>query len=156
MTSARVVIREDVTSEQIVDHISGNKTYAKAITILNKIDLVDDTFLKGLKSQISKNFVSVSASSDSNIDQLRERIYKELRFIRIYMRPKGGQTDYEEPLIMREDATIGNVCDKLHRRMRKAFRYGMVWGKSVKFGGQRVGISHRLLDGDVLTIVKIK
>ena len=53
MTSARVVIREDVTSEQIVDHISGNKTYAKAITILNKIDLVDDTFLKGLKSQIS-------------------------------------------------------------------------------------------------------
>ena len=80
MTSARVVIREDVTSEQIVDHISGNKTYAKAITILNKIDLVDDTFLKGLKSQISKN-VSVSASSDSNIDQLRERIYKELRFL---------------------------------------------------------------------------
>ena len=72
------------------------------------------------------------------------------------MRPKGGQTDYEEPLIMREDATIGNVCDKLHRRMRKAFRYGMVWGKSVKFGGQRVGISHRLLDGDVLTIVKNK
>ena len=31
MTSARVVIREDVTSEQIVDHISGNKTYAKEL-----------------------------------------------------------------------------------------------------------------------------
>ena len=38
-SSARVVIREDVNSEQIVDYISGNKTYAKALTIINKIDL---------------------------------------------------------------------------------------------------------------------
>ena len=30
MTSARVVIREDVTSEQIVDHISGNKNICKS------------------------------------------------------------------------------------------------------------------------------
>ena len=37
-TSARVVIREDIDSEQLVDFITGNKTYAKAITILNKID----------------------------------------------------------------------------------------------------------------------
>ena len=53
--SSRVVIREDVTSEQIVDHISGNKKRThKAITILNKIHLVDDTFLKGLKSKRSQ------------------------------------------------------------------------------------------------------
>ncbi len=126
------------------------------MTILNKIDLVDEKFLKNLKKKIKTEFVQVSAESNINIDLLKELIYEKLRFIRIYMRPKGGETDYEEPLIMKEDSTVEDVCNKLHRNMRKEFRYGMVWGKSVKFGGQRVGLTHKLKDEDVLTIIKRK
>ena len=154
MTSARVVIREDITSEQLIDFISGSKTYSKALTIINKIDLVDETFLKELRTKIKSDFIEVSADSNKNIDLLKERIYEKLRFIRIYMRPKGGETDFKEPLITRDGSTIGDICDKLHRNMRKDFRYAMVWGKSVKFGGQRVGITHVLQDEDVLTIIK--
>jgi len=152
--SARVVIREDVTSEQVADYIAGNISYSKAITILNKIDLVNKQFLKDLKTKIKSDFIEVSANSDINIDLLKEKIYEKLRFIRIYMRPKGGETDYKEPLIAREGDTIEDVCNKLHRRMKNQFRYGMVWGKSVKFGAQRVGLNHILLDEDVLTIIK--
>ena len=155
-TSARVVIREDVTSEQLVDRLTGNKTYAKALTVINKIDLVDDAFVESLRSRVRPGFVQVSADSDRNIDVLREEIYRRLEFIRVYMRPKGGQTDYAEPLIMRRGATVGAVCDKLHRSMRREFRYALVWGESVKFGGQRVGIDHALRDEDVLTIVKAR
>lgn len=154
ITSARVVIREDITSEQLIDFISGSKTYSKALTIINKIDLVDETFLKELRTKIKSDFIEVSADANINIDLLKERIYEKLRFIRIYMRPKGGETDFKEPLITREGSTIGDICDKLHRNMRKEFRYAMVWGKSVKFGGQRVGITHILQDEDVLTIIK--
>ncbi len=154
IVSARVVIREDVTSEQVADHIAGNISYSKAITILNKIDLVNKQFLKDLKKKIKSDVIEVSANSNINIDLLKEKIYEKLRFIRIYMRPKGGETDFKEPLIAREGDTIEDVCNKLHRRMKKQFRYGMVWGKSVKFGGQRVGLNHILLDEDVLTIIK--
>jgi small GTP-binding protein len=155
-TSARVVIREDIDSEQLVDFITGNKTYAKAITILNKIDLVDKKFLKKTSKKIKNEFISVSADANINIEALKGRIYDELQFIRIYMRPKGDKTDYKEPLIIRRGNSILDVCNKLHRKLRKDFRYGLVWGKSVKFGGQRVGLNHVLLDEDVLTIIKTR
>jgi hypothetical protein len=154
IVSARVVIREDVTSEQLADYIAGNISYSKAITILNKIDLVNKQFLKDLKKKIKSDVIEVSANSDINIDLLKEKIYEKLKFIRIYMRPKGGETDFKEPFIAREGDTVEDVCNKIHRRMKKQFRYGMVWGKSVKFGGQRVGLNHILLDEDVLTIIK--
>ncbi|RMW39938.1 MAG: GTP-binding protein [Nitrosopumilus sp.] len=156
IVSARVVVREDVTSEQLSDHIAGNISYSKALTVLNKIDLVDEKFLKDLKTKIKSDVIEVSANSDINIETLQEKIYEKLKFIRIYMRPKGGETDFKEPLIAREGDTVEDICNKLHRRMRREFRYGMVWGKSVKFGGQRVGLSHILQDEDVLTIIKTR
>ena len=58
--------------------------------------------------------------------------------------------------IAREGDTVEDICNKLHRRMKREFRYGLVWGKSVKFGGQRVGLSHILQDEDVLTIIKTR
>jgi len=155
-TSARVVIREDINSEQLVDLLTGNKTYTKSITILNKIDLVNEKFLKKASKKIKSEFIPVSADANINIEELRDRIYDELQFIRIYMRPKGGKTDYKEPLIIRNGNSVLDVCNKLHRKLRKDFRYALVWGKSVKFGGQRVGLKHVLLDEDVLTIIKTR
>ena len=155
-TSARVVIREDIDSEQLIDFITGNKTYVKSITILNKIDLVDEKFLKKVSKKIKTEFIPVSADANDNITELRDRIYDELQFIRIYMRPKGGKTDYKEPLIIRNGNSVLDVCNKLHRKLKRDFRYGLVWGKSVKFAGQRVGRNHVLRDEDVLTIIKIK
>tara|TARA_B110000285_G_scaffold108955_1_gene123652 strand:+ start:88 stop:1197 length:1110 start_codon:yes stop_codon:yes gene_type:complete len=154
LVSARVVVREDVTSEQLADHIAGNISYSKALTILNKIDLVDKAFLKDLKTKIKSDVIEVSANSDINIEVLKEKIYEKLKFIRIYMRPKGGETDFKEPFIAREGDTVEDICNKLHRRLKREFRYALVWGKSVKFGGQRVGLSHTLQDEDVLTIIK--
>ena len=156
ITSARVVTRQDITSEQLADHIAGNISYSKSLTVLNKIDLVDRRFLDDLKSNLKTGVIEVSASSDTNMGKLKEEIYSRLNFIRIYMRPKGGETDFKEPLIARDGDSVEDVCNKLHRKMKKQFRYGMVWGRSVKFGGQRVGLGHILQDEDVLTIVKVK
>ena len=154
IVSARVVVREDVTSEQLADHIAGNISYSKALTILNKIDLVDEEFLKELKTKIKSEVIEVSANSDINIELLKEKIYEKLKFIRIYMRPKGGETDFKEPLIARNGDSVEDICNKLHRRLKRELRYALIWGKSVKFGGQRVGLNHILQDEDVLTIIK--
>jgi len=154
--NAGIVIREDVTSDQVIDYLAQNKTYTQSLTVLNKIDLVDNDFLTNFSNKMKTKYVAVSAESETNIDTLKEEIYERLNFIRIYMRPKGGKTDYKEPLIIKERNNVSDVCNKLHRRMKKEFRFAMVWGKSVKFAGQRVGLSHVLQDEDVLTIIKAK
>jgi ribosome-interacting GTPase 1 len=59
----------------------------------------------------------------------------------------------DEPMIMREGCTVGDICDRLHKDFRRKFRYARVWGDSAKHAGQRVGLDHGLLDGDVLTLI---
>jgi ribosome-interacting GTPase 1 len=157
--NGRLIIREpNLTDDQLIDALNGNRIYVPSVVVLNKIDLVNPSFIQEVKSKIgskNNNFVPVSADSGINIDVLKEVIYKRLEFIRIYMRPKGGETDYKEPLIIKNGATVQDVCNKIHRNMAKNFRYGLVWGRSAKFAGQKVGLDHRLYDEDVITIVKI-
>ncbi|AEA47252.1 OBG GTPase family GTP-binding protein [Archaeoglobus veneficus] len=142
--NADVLIREDVTIERLIDAIQGNRVYIPSLTVVNKIDLMD-VDVEG------DDVVCISAQNRVNLDVLVERIYEKLEFIRIYLKPPGGKAD-EEPLIMRRGAKVEDVCRKLHRGMLESFRYAKVWGKSVKFQGQRVGLDHVLEDGDVLTI----
>jgi len=154
--NAQVLVREDLTTDQLIDVISGNRVYPPSLTAINKIDLVNPGFLDELKGRLQTDFIPLSAKSNVNIDILKEAIYRKLNFIRIYLRPKGGETDYEEPLIIRNGSTIRDVCNKIHRDLENEFNYALVWGRSAKFEGQKVGIDHRLLDEDIITIIKKK
>lgn len=160
--NGRLIIREpNLTDDQLIDVLNGNRIYVPSVIVLNKIDLVNASFVQEIKSKTVGNnnnnnyFIAVSADSSINIDVLKEAIYQRLGFIRVYMRPKGGETDFKEPLIIKNGATVQDVCNKIHRNMAKNFRYGLVWGKSAKFAGQKVGLDHKLADEDVLTIVKV-
>ena len=53
--------------------------------------LVDDKFLKNVSKKIKTKFIPVSADTEINVLKLRDQIYDELKFIRIYLRPKGGE-----------------------------------------------------------------
>lgn len=153
--NGRIIIREPgLTDDQLIDVLLENRVYIPSLVVLNKIDLVNQGFIKEVQSQIGNNFIPISADAAVNIDALKEAVYNKLDFIRTYMRPKGGETDYKEPMIMKSGSTVQDVCNKIHRNMAKNFRYGMVWGKSAKFAGQKVGLDHRLADEDVLTIIK--
>ena len=153
--NGRVTIREPgLTDDQLIDVLNGNRVYIPSLIVLNKIDLVNQGFVREVQTKIGNNFVPISADGNINVDALKESIYKKLDFIRIYMRPKNQETDYKEPMIMRRGCTVEDVCNKIHRNMVKDFRFAHIWGKSAKFDGQKVGLDHALIDEDVLNIVK--
>jgi ribosome-interacting GTPase 1 len=153
ITNARVMINEDISYDQLIDVLLGNRKYVPSVVIVNKIDLVSSQTLNDLKSKLDYDYIPISAEANVNINLLKEKIYEKLDFIRIYMRPRGGETDYEEPMIMKNSAQVIDVCDKVHRGMKYALKYAQISGKSVKFNGQKVGITHRLMNEDVITLV---
>lgn len=153
--NGRITIKEKgLTIDQLIDVLSGNRIYIPSLVVVNKIDLVDPQYLKSETSRLNIPFVAVSADTNTNIENLKKEIYNKLDFIRIYMKPKGKEADFVEPLIMPRGSTVHNICGKIHRNMIRDFKFAQVWGKSVKFEGQKVGLDHKVLDEDVLTIVR--
>lgn len=157
IVNADVLIRGEVTQDDFIDAMIGNRVYVPAFIAVNKVDLVDEKTRAEIEKKLTRRFgeppVMVSAHSGYRIEDLKDTIFDSLEFMRVYLKPVGGPADMEEPLIIRIPATVEDVCNRLHRDFADKFRYARVWGESAKHDAQRVGITHQLADGDILSIV---
>lgn len=149
--NADVVIRQDVTVDQLIDAITGNRKYVPAIIAINKIDLLPKAVIDCIRTE-APDALLISAEKNKNLDTLREAIFKGLGIIRIYMKKIGQDPDYSEPLILMRDHSVGGACKRIHKEWAKHLHYARIWGKSARFDGQTVGIDHVLADGDVLEL----
>ncbi|HUK49720.1 MAG TPA: GTP-binding protein [Terriglobales bacterium] len=149
-----VIIREDITDDQLIDLIVGNRRYIPSITVLNKIDLVSPKYVTEAKKRIGQGLVPISADHDVNTEDLKRAIYEKLKLIKVYLKPRNGEPDFEEPLIVTAGSTISDVCERIHRKFAGEAKYALVSGTSVRFSPQRVGMEHIVHDQDIVTIVK--
>jgi uncharacterized protein len=151
INNAEIVLREDITVEQLIDCIEGNKKYMPAITVINKMDLVTEQELNKIMKQFKAD-IAISAMNKIGMEELKELIYNKLDLIRIYLKEPTKQADMEVPLIMFRDCTIKDVCNKLHKDFVRKFKFARIWGKSAKFGGQKVMMKQILQDCDIIEI----
>jgi hypothetical protein len=154
--NAEIIVRQDITEDQLIDVFIENRIYVPAIVVINKIDLISKEKLdKHIKIVQNKGWkaICISASKGIGIDKLKEVIFSELKLIRVFMKPVGKRPDFEEPLILKRGDTVEDACRKLHREFKDKFRYANVSGPSAKHDVQKVGLDHELHDKDVLTIV---
>ncbi len=156
INNADVVVRHDITVDDLVDHLSGNRVYIPAVAIVNKVDLVGTEGYEEVAAWLKKEgipCIPMVANKKLGVEECKDFIYDALNFISVYLKPRGEEADMEEPLVVKDGTDVGMVCDILHRDFRKLFRYAQVWGESAKFPGQTVGIDHVLKDGDILSVV---
>lgn len=154
--NADITLREDVTEDQLIDVFMQNRVYVSAIVVINKKDLLSDEELREKIKNIrqkSWKIMAISAKNGTGLDELKKIFFSELRLIRVYMKPVGKQTDYDEPMILQQGDTVEDACKKLHRDFENKFRYATVSGPSAKHDVQKVGLDHKLEDSDILTIV---
>jgi hypothetical protein len=149
-----VIIREDITDDQLIDVVAGNRRYIPSIAILNKIDLVSSKYVAEARKRIGEDLVPISADRNLNLDKLKEAIHDRLGVIKVYLKPRNGSPDFKEPLVVTAGSTISDVCKKIHRKFAGEAKYALVSGTSVRFSPQRVGMDHVVQDRDIVTIVK--
>lgn len=156
--NADVLIRgKGVDQDDVIDAMMGNRVYIPAFIAINKVDLINEAERKEVEETMRDKYgvdpIMISAHAGYNIDKLQDAIYDHLGFIRIYMKPYGGEADMEEPMIVRKGSTIEDICRKLHRDFVDQFRYAKIWGPSVKHDAAKVGLAHKVADTDIVTIV---
>ncbi|MDP7311970.1 MAG: GTP-binding protein [Candidatus Thalassarchaeaceae archaeon] len=154
-TSALVTLRVNATADMLVDSMAQNRVYSKAIVIVNKIDLATPGDLEKIYSTLPEGWpiLPISAKTGEGIEELKDFIYDNLGFMSIFLKPQGQEADLVEPLIVKDDSTVRDVCATLHRDFVRKFRYARVKGPSAKFDWQRVGLDHALKHDDLLTIL---
>jgi|TARA_Y100000310_G_C20700927_1_gene829815 hypothetical protein len=151
IVNANVVVREEINADQLIDVIEGNKVYLPAITVLNKIDMVTEEEIKKAKNRMKPD-ICVSAEENTGIGELKELIYRKLRIIKVYLKEFNKKADMEEPLIMWENATLKDLCLKLHKDFVDKFKFAKVWGSS-RFPGQHITkLSYELKDKDIIEL----
>jgi len=150
--NCELLIREDVTLDELIDVIDGNRVYLNCLYVYNKIDIVSLEEVDRIARQ--EHHVVISCNAGLNLEYLIEKIWEYLELIQVYTKKRGFGPDFSEGIIMRKNSTVEDVCHSIHRTMADDTKYGMVWGTSVKFSPQRVGLTHKMQHDDVLQIVK--
>lgn len=124
------------------------------LVIGNKRDMdLEDENYELLKMEIGERFhtASVSALDGAGLEDLREKIFRRLGVIRVYLKPPGHDADMTDPLILKSGSTVDDVAESVHKDIRRRLKYAQVWG-SGKFAGQRVHRSYALEDGDIVEL----
>ena len=156
IVSATVTLRTDVTDDHIVDTLAGNRVYSNAVVVINKVDLANEDDIQRTMEMIPHGWpvLEVSAKTGIGIENMKDFVFDNLHFMSVYLKPQGQEADLIEPLIIKDTSTVRDVCVKLHRDfVRKNSDMLELMAQVVKFEWQRVGLDHRLKDGDILSII---
>jgi small GTP-binding protein len=153
--NASVLLYEDLSPDEFIDGIQGNRNYIREFVIVNKVDLATKEELKKISKLLpNTDYITVSALEKRNIEALRGKIFEKLQLIRIYNKAPNKEADYDDPMIMKRHSTIKDVCKKIHKDFVRLYKYALIWGPSAKHPGQRfIRNDHEMLDGDEITII---
>ena len=99
--------------------------------------------------------VMASAQEQVGAEEMGEEIFKALRIIRVYtksQREKLEEFERTRPVVLAVGSTVAEVAKQLHKDLARGFKYAVLWGRSGKFQGQRVGRGHQLTDEDIVEL----
>jgi ribosome-interacting GTPase 1 len=152
--NAHVKIYGEVSLDDVEQSIFESTVYKPVVLFMNKIDVVeiDESKLRELVKIIPGSpVITGSAITGRGLDSIPPHLYNALEIIRVYTKAPNAPPS-QKPLVLRKHATVRDVARSIHRDLLENFQYARVWGSSVNYPGERVGLDHVLSDGDIVEI----
>jgi small GTP-binding protein len=104
-----------------------------------------------LQEKTSLPVYPTSIKHEDSLEKLKKHLFDVLEVIRVYTKPPRKKAT-KQPFVCPEGTTIHELAEKIHKDFLASFRHAKVWGSSVDFPGQQVGLEHVLTDSDVVEI----
>lgn len=153
--AALVKIYGEVTLDDVERALFEHTVYKPGLTLLNKVDLLDEVSLEKLIATIKAispyPVLPVSARRGLDAKLIGRLLFEQLEIVRVYTKQPNAEPS-KEPLILKKGATVLDVAKAIHSKFAETFRYAKIWGPSAKYPGERVGPEHVVADGDVVEI----
>jgi len=152
--NASVVFLERLSRGDMEDAFAEGLAYKRAIVLANKGDMPGtESSFEDLRVRCGGEFplFPISAKKGKGLEEIRKEIFGSLSVIRVYTKVP-GQNPEKKPLVLGSGATVEDLAGNLHKRFISNFRFARIWGASVNFGGEMVGLTHTLADGDVVEV----
>jgi small GTP-binding protein len=152
---AHVKIESELDEDEFISIVAGRSFYMDAIAFLNKIDLNPKykTVADYIASKYGIKVIPISATNMTNLEEVRDAIYRKLDIITIHLKPK-SPAEPVTPMILKWHSTVRDAASRIHTEIADEIKAAWVTGPSVKFPNQRVGADHVLQDGDTVTFIK--
>lgn len=143
-----------ITSISDIEKISKflEKSTGERIIIFNKSDLLNENEKRKISAYMSTkklNFSFFSSKTLESINELKEKLWKSFKKIRVYTKQPGKQAD-TFPVILEENSTVKDIAEKIFHGLSDKIKETKVTGPSSKFPNQKVSLDHVLKDKDII------
>ena len=148
------LIGPNIEINEEVDQYASKPT----IIICNKADIPGalDEF-GAMDDRFGSHYPVLMFSAEENVgeEELGTEIFQALNIMRVYTKsPRERLQDFtkRDPIVLSIGSTVGEAAHEVHKDLSQSLKFAILWGKSGKFEGQRVGRNHQLRDGDIIEI----
>lgn len=152
--NAHVKIYGEVTLDDVEQALFETVTYKPSVVFVNKSDTrrISPSQVEELKKILpGVQVIMGSALTGEGLEEVGPTLYRTLEIVRVYTKAPNAPPA-RKPLVLKKGATVRDVAQSVHTDFVENFLYARVWGRSVRYPGERVGLDHILEDGDVVEI----
>lgn len=137
--NGKVVLKEKVTIDQVIDSFSERIVYKPAIFVVNKCDTNN--------KEKYEDLIYISADKGTGIDELKEIIWEKLGLVTVYLVERNQKPSTNNPVIMKEDDTLEDIARGIGTEFLENTTLAKIWGNGAKFDGQEMPLGTKVRDG---------
>ena len=140
-------------SPKIQDLSNSSGLYIVDFVIANKFDVNGaPKRFKQLERFIEGRFrvIPISCKTSFGLKKLGPMLFDSLEIIRVYTKEPGSKDPSPTPFILKKDSAVAELAKQIHSDFYKRFSFAKVWSKRLSFSPQKVGLSFKLDDKDIV------